>query len=260
MALEDFRKLRITLDKADRPVYQKLVAKEGDIDGRELEVQLVNRDKLSNLKNVKLTLFWKNLAVGNQGDKEFEAVDREEGLFKVAYPKSMLNKGDVTAYVAIYQDGERVTNTLNFTIEVEGNGYDAQTAIASDDFQALNKALARINQYESDIEDIKSDIIKAGDSLIEAEEKRIGEVLDKVEPRLEGIEKQFDDVLNSETEDGEVKSARTSSTTGEDFKTVGRRMDDVDEQLTLNDLDRQERFKVYLEITNGKPRLRTEDI
>lgn len=260
MSLENFRKLRITLNQADRPIYKKLLAKEGDLEGRELEVQLVNRNVLENLKNVELILYWKNLSVGNQGDKYFDVVDRDKGLFKISYPESMLNKGNVTCSIGILQSGERITNTLNFTIKVQGSGYDAQTAIASDDFQALNEALIIVNRYQKDFDDIKDDIIKAGDSLIENERSRIRDILNDINPKIEGLESQFNDAIANVTEDSEVITGRTSTVTGESHDTIGKRMDGIEEKQVVNNLDSKKKHEVFFEIKDGQPRLKLEEI
>lgn len=258
--LEHFRKLRITLNHADRPIYKKLVAKEGDLAGRELEVQLVNGNVLENLNNVELVLYWKNLSMGNQGDKYFDVVDGSKGIYKISYPESMLNRGNVTCHIGIFQDGNRITNTLNFTVEVKGNGYGAQTAIASDDFQALNDALIKINKYQGDIDAIKQDIIQAGDSLISTERERIRDILNEINPKIEGLESQFNDAIANVTSDSEVIAGRSSTVTGEGYDTIGKRMDGIEEMQVANNLDTNKKHKIYFEVEDGQPRLRLEEI
>lgn len=260
MSLENFRKLRIVLDHIDRPIYQKTVAKEGDSNGRELEVQLVNLNVLENLSGVNLVLYWKNLAVGNQGDKDFEAVDRKKGKFRISYPEAMLNKGYVTCYVSVQQDGDKIMNTLNFTVEVEGSGYDANAAIASDDFQAMNDALLRINKYQADIDRIKNEIISAGDDLISSEKSRIRDILKDVKPKIEGLESQFNDAVANLTEDSEIITGRSSTVTGESYDTIGNRMDGMEERQLANNLDSNKKHEVFLEIKDGQPRLKLEEI
>lgn len=260
MTLENFRKMKVSLNGANRAVYKKLLAKEGDLNGRELEVQLVDGSMLEDLKDVELVLYWKNLSMGNQGDKYFDAVDRKKGIFKVSYPESMLNRGNVTCSIAIIQGGERITNTLNFTVQVQGSGYGAQTAIASDDFQALNDALITVSKYQNEIDDILDSIIQAGDSLIATEKSRIRDILNAITPRIDGLESQFNDAVANVTSDSEVIVARSSTTTGESHGTIGKRMDGIEEMQVANNLDTNKKHKVYLEVESGQPRLRLEEI
>lgn len=258
--LENFRKMSIQLTNANEAFYQKLVAKEGDVNGRELEVKLINNGVVENLENVHLRLNWKNLAVGNSGMHDFSAVDRTKGLFKITYPESMLNKGNVTAYVSILQSRNIITNTRNFTILVEGSGLDAQTVIASDDFQALNDALIQVNRYQIEIDSIKADIIADADSLIATERNRIQDILKGIEPRIDGLESQFNDAMSEVTSDTEIIASRSSTTTGKNYTTVGERINDVETRQLANNLDTKEKFIVSMEVKSGQPRLRMEEI
>lgn len=258
--LENFRKLRITLSRANEAVYRKIIAKEGDVNGRELEVQLINNGIVEDLSAINLRLDWKNLTAGNSGMHTFEAVDKSKGLFKISYPPSMLNKGSVTASIAIMEGSKRITNTRNFTIIVEKSGVDAQTVIASDDFQALNDALIQINKYQAQIDGIKADIRADADDLIESERIRIGKILDEIEPRLDGLESQLDDAISNVTVDSEVITARSSTATGKNYTTLSNRLDDTEETNLLKNLDTNKKSIISLEIKNGQPRLRMEEI
>lgn len=252
MSLENFRKVRIQLHRADEPILHKLVAKEGDYNGRELEVQLTNRYVLENQSGVTLRLYWRHLKHGNQGIRNFEAVDRSNGLFKVTYPNQMLSPGNVSCHVQI-QDGDKIINTQTFTILVNGSGFNAQTAIASDDYSALNEAFVEMDKVKKDFENefnsIRQNFIR-----------QVNELVDDYEPKLQGLQNQFDDVIANVTVDSEVIAARTSTNTGESFTTIGNRLNDIELGSVIENVDSGERFKASLKIKDGQPYLEMEEV
>lgn len=253
MTLENFRKIRITLHESNAPVLRKLIAKEGDRDGRELEIQLINRSVLENQSDVSLRFYWRNLRMGNQGIENFDVVDRSEGLFKVAYPTSMLNAGNVSCYVQII-DGQKITNTRTFTVLVEGSSFDAQTVIASDDYQALNDALIEVNRYQTQISNILDDLKSKGDNLRESERTRFEQLFNDFAPKIDGLQTQFNEAVANLTQDSEVITARTSTETGDSYDSLGARLDEVETMTVLGS------HKGYFEIENGQPRIRLEEI
>lgn len=259
MALDNFRKIRIQLNKADDPVFHRLVAKEGDLDGRELEVQLTNRHVLENLAGVKLRLFWRHMGLGNQGIEPFEEVSANDGLFKVAYPNSMLNAGKALCSVQI-QDGDRITHTRTFTVVVEGNGFNAQAAIASDEYTALNEALIQIGKYQAEIDAIKRNLQSQADALLDNEQAEFNRLQEEYSPLLIGLQEQFDNVMANITADSELIAARTSTATGRSYVTAGNRLDDMESRQVAEDLDTHERSVITLEVKDGRPRLKLEEV
>lgn len=253
MALDNFRKIQIILNRADEPIYRKLIASEGDRNGRELEVQLTNHYVLADLPGVKLRLYWKHSKLGNQGIEPFQAVDSSKGLFKVTYPNTMLNVGNVNCSIEI-QDGNKFTRTRTFTVLVEGSGFNAQTAIASDDYQALNEALIKIQKYQTQIDSIKADLVRQGENLIGSERTKFEQLFNEIQPQMDGLEQQFNDAMANLTQDSEVIAGRTSTTTGESYSTIGKRLDEMEVMTVL------ENHKAYFEIKDGRPRLRLEEI
>lgn len=252
MTLENFRKVRIELDHVNKPTFKKIVAKEGDWNGRELEVQIINGHQFENLANATVTLYWKHLALGNSGNKNFEAVDRSKGVFKVAYPEAMLSAGNVLAHIAITVPGRNIPN-VNFIIKVEGSGFDAVAAVASNDFQALNEALLQVKQYQAEIDGIKADLRNQGQSLIGQERAKFEQLFNEIRPQMDGLEKQFNDAMANLTQDSEVISGRTSTVTGDSYSSIGKRLDEMEVMTVL------ENQKAYFEIEDGRPRLRLEE-
>lgn len=253
MTLENFRKIRITLDDVNKPILRKIMAKEGDFNGRELELQIIDGHEFAELKNATVTLYWKHLAMGNSGNKNFLAVDRSKGIFSVTYPEAMLNAGNVLAYVSISMPG-RVIPTTDFIITVEGSGFDAVAAVASNDFQALNEALLQIKQYQAQIDSIKAGLIRQGENLIGSERTKFEQLFNEIQPKMDGLEQQFNDAMANLTVDSEVITGRTSTVTGDNYTTVGKRLDEMETMTVLGNR------KAYFEIKNGQPRLKLEEI
>lgn len=253
MSLENFRKIRITLNDVNKPILRKIVAKEGDSNGRELELQIIDGHEYPELANATVTLYWKHLAMGNSGNKNFTAVDRSKGIFSVTYPEAMLNAGNVLAYVSISMPG-RVIPTVDFIITVEGSGFDAVAAVASNDFQALNDALRQVSQYQAQIDDILDDLRRQGENLVGSERTRFEQLFNEIQPQMDGLEQQFNDAMANLTQDSEVIAGRTSTTTGESYSTIGKRLDEMEVMTVL------ENHKAYFEIKDGRPRLRLEEI
>lgn len=259
MSLENFRKITIQLHKSDDPILKRLVASEGDYNGRQLEVQLTNRYVLENQQGVILRLYWRNLRLGNQGISDFDVKDAEKGLYIISYPESMLNAGNVSCFIQI-QDGTRITNTRPFTVVVKGTGFSAQTVIASDQYTALNDALIQLNQYQNDIDLIKQNLQSQADGLLSSEKAEFDQLQANYEPLLLGLQSQFDDVMANLTVDSELIAARSSNATGLNFTTTGNRLDEMEERQVVSNLDTNQRHIVSLEIKDGMPRLKLEEV
>lgn len=186
MSLENFRKLKIRLDKANQPIIHKQITSEGDRNGRQLEVQLTNRYVLESQENVQLTLYWKHLRLGNQGMEPFETANASDGIFEVSFPQAMLNEGNVDCYIQI-RDGNHFTNTRHFTVVVKGTGFDAQTVVASDDYKALNDALAQIRHYQDNIDEIMDDVGRELEKLRIEKENDLNDLYNSKETKLDNL-------------------------------------------------------------------------
>lgn len=214
MVLEDFRKIKITLNQADEPIVQKLIAKEGDVDGRELEVQLINQDVTENLESVNLSFYWNHSTIGNQGIEPFEVVDAGKGIFKIAYPEEMLNRGNVICFIQI-QDGAKITNTPNFVVVVQGSGFDASAAIASNEYKALTDSLIEINKYKSEIDQIKQGITDQGDDLIGFKTEEIDGLIETKESELNTLYVEKETKLDTLHEEKETSLTALETDFGE---------------------------------------------
>lgn len=152
MSFNKFNKVEIILRDANEPILRKLFAKEGDYNGRELQVKIIDGGAVKDLSNLSLRLYWKHLNMKNQGIEPFDATDASKGVFEVTYPNNMMNEGNVLVWIQIYNN-DTLIGTPNTIIEVEGSGFDAVAAVASDDYKALNDALLRVEHIEGNEQD-----------------------------------------------------------------------------------------------------------
>jgi len=144
MAIDKFKRVDITLDKANKYILDDQLAKVGDIKGRDLVVQITNAGVVQNQPDISLTFSWHNKNVGNSGMIDFVTVDRTQGIFKVTFPEAMNNTGTVLATIGVNED-DNWTFTPNFVIKVESNAYSASIPLESDDWATLLVALNKVN-------------------------------------------------------------------------------------------------------------------
>jgi len=205
LALDNFRKINITLNKANQHILEPQIAKVGDVNGRELVVQLIDGGVIKDQTGVSLKLNWQH-ANGNQGAETFSALDASQGVFSVYYPENMLFRGTVTANISINENG-KITNSLNFQIAVKGDVFDG-SAIEVDGLLFTLK-------------DLKDQLDERDD------------ILETLENRQSSVENQFNS-LQQEITNKDVISAPEIIAARGGKDTLGQRLDDTTSQLAQN--------------------------
>lgn len=147
MALDNFRRIDMQINRANDYQIETQFVKEGDYNGRELVVQITDAGEVSNQSGVSLNLGWQHNSAGNSGLDPFAVVDASKGIFKITYPTEMLIAGDVTASIQVLESG-RITLTRNFKITVENNPIDEDAIVSENSFTALQEALVKVNDLE----------------------------------------------------------------------------------------------------------------
>lgn len=147
MAIDNFRRTDVVLDKANGYILDEQFGKVGDIKGRDLVVQITNNGVIQDQSGLKLVLAWTHNQIKNTGIEPFIPLNAAQGIFKVTYPAEMMNEGFVTANIGIVQSGG-TTFTRNFTLRVEKNAGNADAAITSDSWTVLVDALEKVNNAE----------------------------------------------------------------------------------------------------------------
>ena len=150
MSLSEFRRIDIRLDKANDYIPQRIYAKQGDVNGRELYVQLTNNGEVANTTGTTLNLGWTHLATGGTGLDSFTIVDVTQGIYKHSFTTAFLQPGRVECSIQIVT-GEDIVNSRTFIVDVDGSTYD-ETAVESDNsFTALQDALLTVSSIEGEI-------------------------------------------------------------------------------------------------------------
>lgn len=153
MALDNFRKVNITLNKANQRVLETQIAKAGDVNGRELVVQITNNGKIEDQSGTNLKLNWQH-ENGNQGSTSFDVIDIKTGKFSVYYPKEMLYKGKVNASIEITSNG-RITNSMNFKIIVQADVFNGEAGTVNGVFISLADVNKKLDDREAEYVELK---------------------------------------------------------------------------------------------------------
>ena len=162
--LNEFRSQKITWDKANNNVYEKIEAHAGDSNGRKLVVQVINSGVVEDLTGASLSLAWKGW--DNVGLDAFTDVDLEKGLFEIYYTTEMLaNVGILKASLVLVDSKGRI-ESKSFDIHVNKSNVDDEAVQSENSFTALTEALVKVSQYQAEIDDIKQDIVNQGETLI----------------------------------------------------------------------------------------------
>ena len=147
--LREFRTQRIIWDTANSRLFEPVQAVEGDENGRQLEVQIVNEGKVEPLNSVSLKLAWETQDRSAGNLEPFDVLDASKGLFKLSYPTGMLaHKGRLKASLVIYfTDGK--LESREFEIYNQRSLVRTNAMESSNEFTALTQALVKINDLES---------------------------------------------------------------------------------------------------------------
>jgi hypothetical protein len=164
MALDNFRRIDIRLDRANDFLMSNQFAKVGEYNGRDLVVQLTNAGVEEDQTGVSLNLGWYHEREKNRGLMAFEEVDVTKGIFKVNYPSEMLLEGTVIAVIQIVEN-EKITPSRNFRITVEKNPIDESTVVAENNFSLLQDALIMVNSWNGRIDVVEQDFKDRADAM-----------------------------------------------------------------------------------------------
>lgn len=149
--LEEFRKEKITWDRANNTIYKDIVANSGDSNGRQLEVQVVNGGVVEPLNGHSLNLSWKTKNGEHYGLDAFEVVDLSKGLFRITYTTGMLsNTGALrSSFVLINSNGRLESQPFNLTV-IKSNVDDGAVQ-SSNSFTTLTTVLVKVNDFDAQL-------------------------------------------------------------------------------------------------------------
>lgn len=142
------------IDKANQRFLDYQNAKVGDVNGRELLVQITNNGVVEDQTGTTLKLNWQH-ENGNQGYTNFNVVDAKTGKYSLYYPKEMLYKGTVDASVEINSNGQ-ITNTMNFKIIVHADVFNGEAGMVDGVFISLADVNKKLDDREKEYVELKN--------------------------------------------------------------------------------------------------------
>lgn len=146
--LNDFRRIDITWDRANKRIYDPIQVSSSDEDGRKLVVQVLNGNQVEDLTGASLNLYWETKSKHYRGLDLFDVIDAKKGLFELYFTTGMLsNIGQLNAHLYLIGDG--AVTSEPFKIRVL-RGVNTDTVESSNSFSTLSDALARVVNIESD--------------------------------------------------------------------------------------------------------------
>nr|DAL82237.1 MAG TPA: GDSL like Lipase Acylhydrolase [Caudoviricetes sp.] len=186
MAIEQFKTDEVILSNINQDTIPKQIVMQGEKDGRSLTVQVRNGGIVEPQAGLNLNLGWKHRTAKDkngdliQGLDAFQAIDRENGIFRIEYASSMAQPGIIDAEIQ-FVTSTSVTKSQPFIITVKPSTVDENAVESESSFTVLQEALTRVSQYDGKIEGLE--INKADRNQVNELEvsKADREQLDKVE-------------------------------------------------------------------------------
>lgn len=220
MELDNFKDVKLVIDKANDVFIQKQFVSNGDIDGRTLTVQLTNDGEIGASKNTQVNLRWNNLANGITDLSAFELIDASKSIYRIEYPTNMLTPGDVKANIQIIQNG-KVTHLKTFSITVQRLAGNDKGFIENSQYSALVKTLTDASKFRADIDTL-------------ADSKADWKDLNQTDANLDALNQKKADKTSLSATNAEISNLKSSKVDKNGAGQVGWGMlaQDAREQIT----------------------------
>jgi hypothetical protein len=203
MSLTEFRRIDIRLDKANDYIPQRIYAKQGDVNGRELYVQLTNNGEVANTTGTTLNLGWTHLATGGTGLDSFTIVDVTQGIYKHSFTTAFLQPGRVECSIQIVT-GTDIVNSRTFIVDVASSAFN-ETAVASDNsFTSLQDALTTVVHLDGRIDNIVSGATQDSEVIDARFSNVTGNSFTNIGSRLDNFDERVDIFENTITVQNDV--------------------------------------------------------
>ena len=203
MSLSEFKRIDIRLDKANDYIPQRIYAKQGDANGRELYVQLTNNGEVANTTGTTLNLGWTHLATGGTGLDSFTTVDVSQGIYKHSFTTAFLQPGRVECSIQIVI-GTDIVNSRTFIVDVAPSSFN-EGAVASDNsFTALQDALTTVVHLDGRIDNIVSGATQDSEVIDARFSNVTGNSFTNIGSRLDNFDERVDIFENTITVQNDV--------------------------------------------------------
>ncbi|GMC10430.1 hypothetical protein K5E_25690 [Enterococcus thailandicus] len=151
MSLDQFRDVDLVIDKANNSFTARQFISQNDNNGRTFTVQVTDNGTISRIPGLSLNLRWHNQNTGITDLTAFELIDADSSVFRVTYPKHMMNAGTVQANIQVLNDGKSLF-TRPFEIKILSLAGEVKGIIEKAEFSALVQALTDANGWRSDLD------------------------------------------------------------------------------------------------------------
>lgn len=107
MAIDQFKTVDVVITNINEDYIPQQLVVQGERSGRSMTLQIANGGKIENQAGISVNLGWSHDTVKNndgeklQGLDAFQAIDKTKGLFRLDYPASMVQPGQITAVIQI---------------------------------------------------------------------------------------------------------------------------------------------------------------
>ena len=189
MTIEQFKTDEVILSNINQDTIPKQVVMQGEKDGRSLTVQVRNGGIVEPQAGLNLNLGWKHRTAKDkngeliQGLDAFQAIDRENGIFRIEYASSMAQPGTIDAEIQ-FVTSTSITKSQPFIITVKPSTVDESAVESESSFTVLQEALTHVSQYDEKIEGLeisKADRKKVEDlEILKADKEQLSKVEDMV--------------------------------------------------------------------------------
>lgn len=191
MTLNDFRTQEIKWDKANQQMVTVFQASSGDSNGRKLSVQVLDEGKIVDLTGIVLSLAWQTKNEKNYGLDAFQPVDATKGIFEIFYTTEMLSNIGTLRASLVLVDGTGRVESDSFSIMVKDSVVNDSSVQSDNSFTALTEALVQINQYQTEIDGIKQNLINDSEALLSLKETEFNELYTSEKTELDNLELDY---------------------------------------------------------------------
>ncbi|MDK4352447.1 SGNH/GDSL hydrolase family protein [Enterococcus thailandicus] len=161
MSLDQFRDVDLVIDKANNGFMARQFISQNDNNGRTFTVQVTDNGSISRIPGLSLNLRWHNQKTGITDLTAFELIDADSSVFRVTYPKHMMNAGTVQANIQVLNDGKSLF-TRPFEIQILSLAGEVKGVIDKAEFSALVQALTDANGWRSNIDTLAINKVDKG--------------------------------------------------------------------------------------------------
>lgn len=189
--LDEFKRTTRILTGANQELDRPIIAKQDDVSGRTLRIQITDGGIVRDLSDATVFLCWAHESLKWKGIEPFIPVDATQGMFELAYPTAMQHPGTLKAYISICWNS-RIINSINFNIYVQDD-LGIEDALQDED-----QFFASLKQELVDFQNTVDTAAEKFDAQLADQESRFDSQLQSQQTRFDEQATRFDSQLESQ--------------------------------------------------------------